>query len=110
LARRRSGGRTERIVALWSMLADKDMAGFLREIASAVDGVVAYPMEVDRAAKLPVLSAALRKEGIRYREAKDFPDGWAIARKWAGRKGMTIVCGSLMAAADAYRFRGGRVG
>jgi dihydrofolate synthase/folylpolyglutamate synthase len=110
LAKRRSGGRTERIVALWSMLVDKDMAGFLREIASVVDGVVAYPMEVDRAAKLPVLSAALRKEGIRYREAKDFPDGWAIARKWAGRKGMTIVCGSLMAAADAYRFRGGRVG
>ncbi len=110
LAKRRSGGRTERIVALWSMLVDKDIAGFLREIAPVVDGVVAYPMEVDRAAKLPVLSAALRKEGIRYREAKNFADGWDIARRWAGKKGMTIVCGSLMAAGDAYRFRGGRVG
>ena len=110
LAKRRSGGGTERIVALWSMLADKDMGGFLRELASAVDGVVAYPMEVERAASLPVLSSALRKEGIRYREAKDFADGWTIARRWAGKKGMTIVCGSLMAAADAYRFRGERVG
>lgn len=110
LAKRKSGGRAEKIVALWSMLVDKDMAGFLRKIAAVVDGVVAYPMEVDRAAPLPVLSSALRKAGIRYREAKDFADGWAVARKWAGKEGMTIVCGSLMAAADAYRFRGGRVG
>jgi len=106
LAKRRSSVRAERIVALWSMLADKDIAGFLREIAAVVDGVVAYPMEADRAAPLPVLSSALRRAGIRYREAKDFADGWAIARRWAGKEGMTIVCGSLMAAADAYRFRG----
>ncbi|MGB3095904.1 MAG: Mur ligase family protein [Candidatus Deferrimicrobiaceae bacterium] len=109
LAKRKKTGNAERIVALWSMLEGKDVAGFAREIASAVDGVVAYPMEQDRAAPLSVLSSALKKAGIRYREAKTFSDGWEIARKWAGKGGMTIVCGSLMAAADAYRFRGGVV-
>ncbi len=109
LAKRRSSGNASRIVALWSMLIDKDIAGFLREIAPVVDGVVVYPMEADRAAPLPVLSAALVKSGISHREAKNFPDGWEIARRWAGKNGMIIVCGSLMAAADAYRFRGGEV-
>ena len=107
LAKRKNSRDANRIVALWSMLADKDIAGFLREIAPVVDGVVAYPMETERAAPLPVLSSALGKAGIRHRDAKDFPDGWEIARRWAGKDGMVIVCGSLMAAADAYRFRGG---
>jgi dihydrofolate synthase/folylpolyglutamate synthase len=107
LAKRKISRNTYRIVALWSMLAGKDIAGFLREIAPVVDGVVAYPMETERAAPLPVLSSALGKAGIRHRDAKDFPDGWEIARRWAGKNGMVIVCGSLMAAADAYRFRGG---
>lgn len=109
LARRKDAGNAGKIVALWSMLGDKDIAGFARRIASSVDGVVAYPMNQDRAAPLSVLSSALRKAGIRYREAYAFPEGWEIARKWAGKGGMVIVCGSLMAAADAYRFRGGMV-
>ncbi len=107
LDRRRRAGT--RIVALWSMLGDKDITGFARRIASSVDGVVAYPMDQDRAAPLSVLSSALRKAGILYREADAFPEGWDMARKWAGKGGMVIVCGSLMAAADAYRFRGGMV-
>jgi dihydrofolate synthase/folylpolyglutamate synthase len=109
LAKRKSSGSTDRIVALWSMLEDKDIAAFVREIAPAVDGIVAYPMEGDRAASLSVLSSALAKAGIPHREANSFPDGWEIARRWAGKGGMIIVCGSLLAAADAYRFRGGKV-
>ncbi len=105
LERRRRSGYASRIIALWSMLGDKDLSGFLRALAPAVDGVVAYPMEVDRAAPLNVLAAALEKAGVRYRTAENFPGGWETARNWAGRDGMTIVCGSLMAAADAYRFR-----
>ena len=109
LAKRRKEGIAPRIVALWSMLEDKDIDGFVRAIATVMDGVVVYPMTVDRAAPLSVLSSALKTAGIRHREAINFPDGWEIARRWAGKDGMIIVCGSLMAAADAYRFRGGRV-
>ncbi len=107
LAKRKANRTADRIVALWSMLEDKDVAGFARVIAPSVDGVVAYPMNRDRAAPLTVLSSALKKAGIRFREANAFSEGWNIARKWAGKGGMVIVCGSLMAAADAYRFRGG---
>lgn len=109
LAKRKDAGIARRIIALWSMLGDKDLSGFLRAIAPVVEGVVAYPMEGDRAAPLHVLTSALEREGVRYRQAKSFPDGWEIARRWAGKHGMTIVCGSLMAAADAYRFRAGAV-
>lgn len=109
LSLRRKGGGAKRIVALWSMLADKDIAGFLRAIAPSVDGIVAYPMECDRAAPMEVLSAAMKKAGVPHRKAVHFPDGWEIAREWAGNDGMVIVCGSLMAAADAYRLRVGEV-
>lgn len=109
LTKRKKTGNAERIVALWSMLGDKDVSGFARVIAPSVDGVVAYPMNRDRAAPLDVLSSALKKAGIRFREANAFSDGWDIARKWAGKGGMVIVCGSLMAAADAYRVRVGVV-
>jgi dihydrofolate synthase/folylpolyglutamate synthase len=109
LAKRKASGIADRIVALWSMLEDKDIAGFIKEIAPVVDGIVAYPMEGDRAASLPVLSSALAKAGVSHREADNFPAGWEIARRWAGKDGMIIVCGSLLAAADAYRFRRGRV-
>lgn len=109
LAKRKNEGGAKKIVALWSMLEDKDIDGFVRAIAPVMDGVVVYPMAVDRAAPLSVLSCALKKAGIRHREAINFPDGWEIARRWAGKDGTIIVCGSLMAAADAYRFRGGRI-
>ncbi|HEU5360890.1 MAG TPA: Mur ligase family protein [Candidatus Deferrimicrobiaceae bacterium] len=109
LAKRKRSGNAERIVALWSMLIDKDIPGFLRVVAPVVDGFVAYPMEGERAAPLSVLAGALKKAGIRHREAGNFSDGWKTARRWAGKDGMVIVCGSLMAAADAYRFRGGEV-
>ncbi len=109
LAKRRNDGSAKRIVALWSMLDGKDIDGFVRAISPVMDGVVVYPMEGERAAPLALLSAALKRAGILHREAINFPDGWEIARRWAGNDGMTIVCGSLMAAADAYRFRGGRV-
>ena len=109
LALRRRRGDASRIVALWSMLGDKDVTGFLQAIAPSVDGIVAYPMECDRAAPIRVLSSALRNAGIPHRTAAHFPQGWEIARGWAGRGGMVIVCGSLMAAADAYRLRVGAV-
>ncbi len=109
LAKRRDAGIAKRIIALWSMLGEKDHSGFLRAIAPVLDGVVAYPMDCDRAAPLRVLTSALERAGIPYRQAENFSGGWEIARKWAGKDGMTIVCGSLMAAADAYRFRIGAV-
>lgn len=109
LARCREEGRYRRIVALWSMLADKDLPGFLRAMGTAVDAWVAYPLQDERAASVPALSAALERAGADYRIAERFEDSWKAARDWAGRGGMTLVCGSLRTVADAYRHRVGRV-
>lgn len=101
--------RGVRTIALWSMFRDKDPRRFVRVLSPSIDGWVAYPMEQERAASLPMLEAVLRKSRVRWRAAGTFPDGWEIAREWAGRTGRVIVCGSLMAAADAYRYRVGGV-
>ncbi len=109
LARLAGGGKARRTVAIWSMLADKDIRGFVRTIAPVLDGVVAYPLGDERGAALPALSAALAGAGVAGRKAETFPEAWETARRWAGRRGVTIVCGSLMVAADAYRFRVGSI-
>lgn len=99
--------RGRRTIALWSMLRDKEIRRFVRLLSPSIDGWVPYPMEQERGASLPMLEAALRKRRVRWRAAETFPDAWEIARDWAGRTGRVMVCGSFMAAADAYRYRVG---
>lgn len=109
LAAFKSGGRSARIVALWSMLGDKDAAGFLEELAGVVDGWVAFPMDHERAASLSDLTAACRRGKRLFRAADGFHAGWEVARRWAGAGGMVIVCGSLAAVGEAFRHRVGDV-
>lgn len=105
----RRAGKEGRIVALWSMLREKDSAGFLRELRDAVDGWVVFPLEHERAAALPDLAEACRKAKRDYIAAGGFRDGWKAARRWAGKGGIVIVCGSLAAVGEAYRHRVGAV-
>jgi len=102
------GGR-RRLVALWSMLSDKDPSGYLRNLGRHFDGIVTYPLSHPRAAGKEALAEACAKQGISCRLAGDFPEGWRIARRWAGKGGVVVVCGSLAAAGDAYRYRVGFV-
>ncbi|GAB4367100.1 MAG: folylpolyglutamate synthase/dihydrofolate synthase family protein [Deltaproteobacteria bacterium] len=92
-------------IALWSMLRDKDARRFVRVLAPSIDGWVPYRMEQERAAPLDALVGVLRTLRVPVRPADRFPEGMRIARAWAGRAGRVLVCGSLMAAADAYRHR-----
>jgi dihydrofolate synthase/folylpolyglutamate synthase len=101
------GGR--RLVALWSMLSDKDPSGYLRHLGRHFDGIVTYPLSHPRGARRDALAEACAKKGIDCRLAGDFPEGWRIARRWAGKGGVVLVCGSLAAAGDAYRHRVGSV-
>jgi dihydrofolate synthase/folylpolyglutamate synthase len=102
-------GRGRRRIALWSMLSDKDVAGYLRNIGRHLDGIVTYPLSHPRGAGGEALARACAKQGIACRLAADFPEGWRIARRWAGKGGVLLVCGSLAAAGDAYRHRVGFV-
>jgi dihydrofolate synthase / folylpolyglutamate synthase len=102
-----AGRRGTRVVALWSMLRDKDIRGFLRELSPAVDGWVVYPLTHERAAPPDALYSALRRAGLRWKAVRDFPEGWHEARRWAGRGGVVLICGSLAAVGDAFRHRAG---
>jgi dihydrofolate synthase / folylpolyglutamate synthase len=102
-------GEGKRLIAQWSMLSDKDLSGYLRHLAKQFDGIVAYPLSHPRGAGREALAEACAKQGIAFRLAGDFPEGWRIARRWAGKGGVVLVCGSLAAAGDAYRHRVGFV-
>jgi len=102
-------GKGRRLIALWSMLSDKDASGYLRILGRHFDGIVTYPLSHPRAAGREALAETCAKEGIAFRLAGDFPEGWRIARRWAGKGGVVLVCGSLSAAGDAYRHRVGSV-
>ena len=102
-------GEGRRLVALWSMLSDKDAPGYLRILGRHFDGIVTYPLSHPRGAERGSLAEACAKQGIACRLAGDFSEGWRIARRWAGRGGVVLVCGSLAAAGDAYRHRVGFV-
>ena len=91
------------------MLSDKDAPGYLRNLGRHLDGIVTYPLSHPRGAGREALAEACAKQGIACRLAGDFPDGWRIARRWAGKGGVVLVCGSLAAAGDAYRHRVGAV-
>jgi len=100
-------GKGRRLVALWSMLSDKDASGYLRNLGRHLDGIVTYPLLHPRGSGKGALAEACAKRGIACRLAGGFPEGWRIARRWAGKGGIVLVCGSLAAAGDAYRHRVG---
>ena len=102
-------GRGKRLVGLWSMLSDKDAAGYLRALAPHMEGVVSYPIPHERAAGVDVLAEACRRAGIPCLAADGFPEGWRLARRWAGKSGVVLVCGSLAGAGEAYRALAGGV-
>jgi dihydrofolate synthase/folylpolyglutamate synthase len=113
LAREISGippwGEGRRLIALWSMLSDKDASGYLRNLGGHLDGIVTYPLSHPRGAGRGELAESCARQGIACRLAGDFPEGWRIARRWAGKGGVVLVCGSLAAAGDAYLHRVGFV-
>jgi folylpolyglutamate synthase/dihydropteroate synthase len=105
----KSNGKARRIIALWSMLGDKDRSGFLRELSGVVDGWVPFPLDHERAASQRELADACRRRNLEARPGNGFLDGWRIARRWAGAGGLLIVCGSLAAVGEALRFRVGEL-
>lgn len=106
LGRVRSAGGP--IVAVWSMLRDKDAGGFLRALRTSVDRWIVYPLRHDRAAPVGRLEAACRGAGVPFETARGFREAWSAARRSAGA-GTVLVCGSLVAVGDAYRHRVGEV-
>lgn len=107
--RRELAALDRRIVAVFSMLRDKDARGYARVLRGVVERFVLYPLSHDRAARVEELAAACGAARVRCEEAGDFAQAWRAACLRAGRDGAVVVCGSLVAVGDAFRFLGKEV-
>lgn len=90
-------------VAVWSMLREKDIGGFVRAMSGAVALWVIYPLAHERAAPVDALAGACRAAGARFSVAADFGAAAGAARRAAGPGGSLVVCGSFVAVGDACR-------
>lgn len=101
-----SGGR--RIGLIAGMLSDKDVAGFLREVAGVAARCWTVTPENERALPAGRLAEAARQAGLTAEPAASFDAAWDGAVAWARREqGIVCIAGSLYLAGEALRRRAG---
>jgi dihydrofolate synthase / folylpolyglutamate synthase len=102
-----------RLVAVVSILEDKDAAAMLRVLLPLCDDVVFCKAASPRALS-PATLASLGAQvgGVRGTVAveRDVNDALALARERAGRDGLVLVTGSIYLLGDLLRPRGARPG
>lgn len=84
-----------RKVLLLGMLADKDVPGFLAQLAPLADTVVCTAPDSDRALPPAELAALLRPYGKPVLLCPDPAEAVDCARRAAGLEGSVLACGSL---------------
>jgi dihydrofolate synthase/folylpolyglutamate synthase len=91
----------DRVVAMMSILDDKDAAGMLRALMPVCDAIVFTSSQNPRALPPPTLQSLARQLGGPPSETVRDPRGaLARARELAGTDGVVIVAGSLYLIAD----------
>jgi dihydrofolate synthase/folylpolyglutamate synthase len=93
------GGRAP-VVAVVSVLGDKDAAAMVRALAPAVDVVVATRSGHARAVDPAGLAGLAAAAGLPARAIEDAWEALAVARGLAGAAGAVLVAGSLYLLAD----------
>jgi dihydrofolate synthase/folylpolyglutamate synthase len=89
-----------RVVAVVSMLGDKDVAAMIAPLAPVCDRVVATRSSHPRAAAPEVIAHLARLEGIDAEVVEDPFAAVARGRAVAGVAGALLICGSLYLLAD----------
>jgi len=88
------------------MLADKDVAGFVREIASAADCAWAVPVDNARALPPDELAGLISAAGVPVSRAT-LPEAWRDAVFWAdANDGLVVIAGSLYLAGETLALTG----
>lgn len=85
----------EKAVFLLGVLADKDYAGLIEQVASRAAGFVAVAPENPRALPAQALADCLKGCGLPVRVCGSVPEGVAAAREAAGPEGLVCALGSL---------------
>lgn len=91
-----SAGKT---FAVFSILADKDIIGVVRELVSYVDSWYLVPLPSNRAADIAVLQAALLEVGVQPTAQQvypDFPSAWQAVQTIAGKHDRVVAFGSFL--------------
>ncbi|MFZ0039906.1 MAG: hypothetical protein WAK93_01245, partial [Solirubrobacteraceae bacterium] len=102
-------GDADRLVAVVSILDDKDAAAMLRALLPVCEAVVLTSSQNPRALPPPTLQSLARQLGGPPTEiARDPRDALARARVLAGPEGVVIVTGSLYLIADLLSMAPGR--
>jgi dihydrofolate synthase / folylpolyglutamate synthase len=94
LAERQAQG-SRKPVLIFGAMADKDVAGLFRPLASRVAAVVTTRPCVHRAMDAQTLAEAVRAFGVPAEAAAEPAEALALARGKAGADGLVLVAGSL---------------
>ncbi len=88
-------------VAIFSMLADKDIEGVIRAVSGEIDEWVIYPLDVPRGADLPRLERAFSELGLgNPGKAASMREAWNFACALAAGNDRILVFGSFHTVAD----------
>lgn len=88
-------------VAIFSMLADKDIEGVIRAVSGEIDEWVIYPLDVPRGADLPRLERAFSEQGFGNPvKAASMREAWNFACALAAGNDRILVFGSFHTVAD----------
>ena len=99
LARLQGTGRT---LAVFSMLADKDIEGVVRAVKARIDEWFIAPVDAARAADLPALRSALTRAAALdpTTECNGVAEAWLKAQERAGESDRIVVFGSFYTVAE----------
>lgn len=95
-----------RTIAVFSMLADKDIEQVVREMSPRIDEWYLFPIDARRAASLPQLQQALQTQGVGARQCHNFDDvtsAFSAAKNSTGEGDRIVVFGSFYAVGDVVK-------
>lgn len=91
-------------LAIFGMLADKDVEGVIRELKGQIDAWLIIELDVPRGAAIPRLEIAFRKEHVEgFRAFPSLTDAWDHACAAARENDRIVVLGSFYTVADFMR-------
>ncbi|MEO5691637.1 MAG: bifunctional tetrahydrofolate synthase/dihydrofolate synthase [Usitatibacter sp.] len=97
-------GYFERTIAVFGVLADKDVAGVIEATAGRMDDWFVASPESDRAASAASVAALLAARGAKHRAFATITAAYEEARREAGPNDRIVVFGSFYTVAEALRF------
>jgi dihydrofolate synthase/folylpolyglutamate synthase len=90
-------------IAVFSMLADKDIAESVRRIKMAIDEWWVAPLQDKRGASIDTLSGILTKEEVQYHSVNAIKFAYQKAKEHAGMADRIVVFGSFHTVKEALQ-------